>query len=259
MIMNLISFKENELPIDDLETIGLAAGGQLLLNVNDLKALLSGRRTEMLHLENLETDTIKIKAIDAKVSLRRNEAGRADLLIHPIYRKPATPSFLDDDEALKIERGEVASLLKVTIDDKGNKKEILVEYDAETKEFIVSDTEKILVPDMINSEFLTPAQREAYRKGKEVKLADGTTLNYSGTDQNGIRSNRLALIASVLVDGGLSYMLYQGLHAAFGEKHDPKESQKLSAGYHSAMQDLENERPVIDNAHIGFQKSRFSR
>lgn len=213
----------------------------------------------MLHLENLETESIRIKAIDAKVSLRRNPAGKADLLIHPIYRKPATPEFLDDHEARQLEKGEVASLLKITADDKGNKKELLVEYDAETKEFIVSDTEKILVPDMINSEFLTPAQKDAYRKGKEVKLADGTVLNYSGTDTQGIRSNRLALVASVLIDGGLSFMVYQALNAAFGKKHDPVESQKLSRGYHSAMEDLEAQRPVADNAHIRFEKNRYSR
>ncbi|MFD0764489.1 DUF4099 domain-containing protein [Mucilaginibacter lutimaris] len=257
--MDLINFKESELPVKDLETLGLSAGGQLLLNVNDLKALLSGRRTDMLHLENLETESIKIKAIDAKISLHRNEQGKADLLIHPIYRKPATPDFLDDNEAAKLEKGELANLLKVTTDKKGNKKEILVEYDPETREFIVSDTDKILAPDMINSEFLTPAQKDAYRKGKEVKLADGTSLNYSGTDTNGIRSNRLALIASILVDGGLSYMVYKGLNAAFGQKHDLKESTKLSPGYHNAMKALEDERPAADNAHIRFERSRHTR
>ena len=38
--MNPITFHENDLPVKDLETIGLASGGQLLLNVDDLKALL---------------------------------------------------------------------------------------------------------------------------------------------------------------------------------------------------------------------------
>jgi hypothetical protein len=37
--MNLVNFHEDDLPIKDMETIGLAAGGQLLLNVDDLKAL----------------------------------------------------------------------------------------------------------------------------------------------------------------------------------------------------------------------------
>jgi hypothetical protein len=258
--MNLISFKEHEIPISELETIGLASRGQLLLNSTDLKALLSGRRTELLHLENLESERIKIKAIDAKISLMRDNDGKTRLLIHPIYRKPATPDFLEDSEALQLEKGEVANLLKITDDGKGGKKELLVEYDPETREFIVSDTEQILVPDMVNSEFLTPAQKENYRKGKEVLLADKTKFSYSGTDVNGIRSNRLALVASILVDGGLSYMLYQGLNAAFGQKHDPAEAEYQSPGFHSAKEDVENDRPVSDNAHVRFEgKSRTSR
>ncbi|MGY4539956.1 hypothetical protein ACVW0P_004397 [Mucilaginibacter sp. UYNi724] len=258
--MNLISFKENDLPFRELETIGLAAGGQLLLNVNDLKALLSGRRTGLMHLENLEAEGIQIKAIDAKVSLRQNEQGKTDLLIHPIYRKPDTPDFLDDNEAQQLEKGEVENFLKTTTDNKGNKNEILVEYDSETREFIVSDTEKIMAPDMVNNEFLTLAQKEKYRKGKEVELADRTKFNYSGTDLNGIRSNKLALIASIVIDGGLSYMVYKGLNALFGEKRDAKEAGSLSQGYYNAVADMEDERPVVTNDHIRFDsKSRVSR
>lgn len=239
--MNLVNFHEDDLPIKDLETIGLAAGGQLLFNVDDLKALLSGRRTSLLELRDLETDNIKIKSINAKISLKPNDFGKLDLLIHPIYRKAQTPDFLNETEATQLRKGEVASLLKITLDDHGTKKEMLVEYDPETKEYIVSDTEKILAPDMVNNEFLTPAQKENYRKGKEVQLTDGTKLNYSGTDHHGIRSNKLALVASILIDGGLSYMVYKGLNAMFNKKHEPKTAEKLSPGYYQALKDIENQ------------------
>ncbi|SDH30169.1 DUF4099 domain-containing protein [Mucilaginibacter gossypii] len=245
--MNLINFHEEDLPIKDLETIGLAAGGQLLFNVDDLKALLSGRRTGLLELHDLEAENIKIKSINAKISLQPNDQGKIDLLIHPIYRKALTPDFLDDNEAQKLQKGEVASLLKTTVDNHGNKKEMLIEYDAETKEYIVSDTEKILAPDMVNNEFLTPAQKENYRKGKEVEIADGTRFNYSGVDHHGIRSNKIALVASILIDGGLSYMVYKGLNALFNKKHDQKAAEKLSPGYHNAIKDIENQRPFVPN------------
>src|SRR6187402_2063228 len=230
--MNLVTFHEDNLPIKDLETIGLAAGGQLLLNVDDLKALLSGRRTSLMELHDLEAENIKIKSINAKISLRPNESGKLDLLIHPIYRKAETPDFLNETEAQQLFKGEVANLLKITLDNHGNKKEMLVEYDAETKEYIVSDTEKILAPDMVNNEFLTPAQKELYRKGKEVQIADGTKFSYSATDHHGIRSNKLRLVASILIDGGLSYMVYKGLNALFNQKRDQKSAEKLSPGYH---------------------------
>lgn len=240
--MNLISYNEDKLPIEDLETIGLAAGGQLLLNVDDLKALLSGRRTGLLQLHDLHAENLHIKSLDAKISLMPGENGKLDLLIHPVYRKAVTPSFLEDNEAKLLQKGEVENFQKITIDDKGNKKELLVEYDADTREFIVSDTDKILVPDMVNGEFLTPAQKENYRKGKQVELPDHTVFNYSGGDIHGIRSNKLALIASVLIDGGLSYVLYKGLNALFNQKRDLKEAEKLSPGYHNAVKDMENQR-----------------
>jgi len=239
--MNLISFNEKKLPMKDLETIGMASGGQLLLNVGDLKALLSGRRTGLLELQNLEAENIKIQSLNAKVSLVTGKDGKVDLLIHPVYRKPSTPDFLDDHEAQQLEKGEVANLLKITIDDKGNKTEKLVEFDPDTREFIISDTEKILAPDMVNNEFLTLAQKEKYRRGKEVELADRTEFSYSAIDPQGMRANRLALIASVLIDGGLSYMLYQGLNALFNKTRDSKEAGFESPGYKNAMIDMEDQ------------------
>lgn len=247
--MNLINFHEDDLPIQDLETIGLAAGGQLLLNVDDLKALLSGRRTGLMELHNLEADNIKIKSINAKISLKPNEKGQMDLLIHPIYRKAEVPDLLSDTEAQQLQKGDVGSLLRITLDNHGKKKEMLVEYDPETKEFIVSDTDKILAPDMVNNEFLTPAQKENYRKGREVEIADGTKFNYSGTDRHGIRSNKLALVASALIDGGLSYLVYRGLNALFNQKRDQKTAEKLSPGYYQALKDLEEQH--------GFKPHRF--
>jgi hypothetical protein len=242
--MNTIIFKEHELPIQELETIGLAAGGQLLLNADDLKSLLSGRRTGLHQLHDLEAENIRIKSMDAKVSLKKNAAGKPELVIHPVYRKPVTPDFLDDFEAKQLEKGELPSLLKVT---KDNTKEVLVEYDKDTREFIVSDTEKIAAPDMVNGEFLTAAQKEKYRKGKEVELADGTKLNYSATDTHGIRSNRIALIASILIDGGLTYVVYRGLNALFNQERDEKEAAKLSPSYHNAVRDMEDQQGQVSD------------
>lgn len=244
--MNTIIFNEHELPMQELETIGLAAGGQLLLNEDDLNSLLSGRRTGLHQLHDLEAENIRIKSMDAKVSLKKNAAGKPELVIHPVYRKPVTPDFLDDFEAKQLEKGELPSLLKITKDNKGNTKEVLVEYDQDTREFIVSDTEKIQSPDMVNGEFLTAAQKENYRKGKEVQIADGTRFNYSATDSKGIKSNKLALIASILIDGGLTYIAYRALNAIFGHKRDENEVQKLSAGYYNALRDMQEQQSQVN-------------
>lgn len=252
-------YHEDDFPIKDLETIGLAAGGQLLFNVDDLKALLSGRRTSLLELHDLEADNVKIKSINAKISLKPNDKGKMDLLIHPIYRNAEIPNLLTEKEAQQLQKGEVGSLLRITLDNHGKKKEMLVEYDEETKEFMVSDTDKILSPDMVNGEVLTPAQKENYRKGKEVEIKDGTKFSYSATDRHGIRSNKLALVASLLMDGGISYLIFKGLNALFNQKRDQKAAEKLSPGYYQALKDFENRHGFKAHQFEQYQQGRKGR
>jgi len=206
--------------MEDLQKIGLFNNSRLNIDADDLAALLAGRRTDMLRLENLEMAGVRIAVLDAKLSLKPDADGVPRLMLHPIYREPQVPEFLTDTQAQMLEKGEVANLQKTIIDGQGNPKEVLIEYDKDTKEFIVTDTDRILEPEEINGIPLTGEQKERYRKGKEVLTDDGTTLQYSGTDKQGIRSDKLALIASILIDGGVSYVLFRGLNALFNREQD---------------------------------------
>ncbi|BAU55643.1 DUF4099 domain-containing protein [Mucilaginibacter gotjawali] len=248
-------FNWQDLPMEELEKIHLAKDGELLLEKDDLTQLLSGRRTSMLRLEDLELDGLRIEVLDAKLSLKENKDGSIGLLLHPIYRKPDIPSFLTAAQAEMLEKGDIISLQKMIFDDEGHAKEVLVEFDKDTNEFIITDTEKIQAPDMINGIPLTAEQKDRYKKGREVETPDGTTIQYSGTDKQGIRSDKLALIASIIVDGGVSYMLYKGLHALWG-----KEDKKRGVGknYHEALKEMQQResrdfaKPVqddLDNEH----------
>ena len=113
---------------------------------------------------------------------------------------------------------------------------------------------------MVNNEFLTAAQKENYKKGKQVQIADGTKFNYSAVDKHGIRSDRIALIASILIDGGLTYMVYKGLNYLFNQKRDEKKADKLSPGYYNALKDVENQRGFVPNQETrSFTRSGGSR
>ncbi|WP_345948991.1 DUF4099 domain-containing protein [Mucilaginibacter sp. PAMB04274] len=231
-------FNERELPLAELEKIGLAKDGKLQIEPGALQALLAGRRTEMVRLADLSMDGFHIAQLDAKLSLRPDANGKPELLLHPIYKEAEYPEFLTDVEAEELQKGQAVNIRKIIKDEKGKPKDILVEYDPETREFIITDTEKIIVPDLINNEKLTMEQKERYRKGKSVELPDDTIIQFSGGDSHGIRSNKLALVASILVDGGLSFMLYKGLHALLGEKQDEKERARMSPGYRQALEDM---------------------
>jgi hypothetical protein len=235
-------FNKRDIPVDELERMGLAKDGVVLLDVDDLNALLAGRRTDMLRLEHLELDGVHIEALDAKMSLRRAKDGQVELLLHPIYREPEVPSFLTSTQAEMLEKGEIINLQKMIFDDEGHAKEVLVEFDKDTNEFIITDTEKIQAPDQVNGVPLTEEQKEKYRKGKEVQVdQDGTTLQYSGTEKQGMRSDKLALIASILIDGGVSYMLYKGLNALFGQKEEQDTKRGVGKNYHEAMKNMQEQ------------------
>lgn len=206
--------------MEDLQKIGLAIDGKLNMDSDDVEAILAGRRTDMLRLENLSADGFHIPLLDAKLSLVSGTDGKPQLMLHPIYAEPLMPSFLTDSEAEKLERGEMANLSKTITDDEGHKKEVLIEFDKETNEFIVVDTERIEAPDGINEVPLTFEQKEKFRKGKEVQVEDGTTVQYSAADREGMRSDRLLLIASILIDGGVTWAFFKGMKAIAGKPQE---------------------------------------
>jgi len=223
--------------MEELEKLGLATDNRLNLDKEDLRALLEGRRTSMQRLENLNADGITIPALDAKISLRQNAEGNLELMLHPIYKEAIAPEYLTGAEAEKLEKGEAANYQKMIFDDEGQPKEVLIEFDRDTNEFIVTDTERITPPDYVNGEKLTEQQQADFRHGRLVELLEGTRLRYSAVHTEGITANKLKLIASLLIDGGITYLLFKGLHALLGEKHD-KNAELMSKGYEQAVKDM---------------------
>jgi Protein of unknown function (DUF4099)/Protein of unknown function (DUF3945) len=233
-------FEEADIPVAEFENLGLSKDGVVNLAEDDMKALLSGNRTSMIRLLNLQEGDDRIGGIDGKLSLTRDDKGNVNVLIHPVYREMKLPEELTIDDAEHLASGEIVNLeMKMQIGQE--KRNVLVEFDQDTNEFLITDTEQIRVPDAINDQELTPEQKQKFKKGKEVELEDGTKVQYTATAPQGIRSNKVALVASLIVDGGLSYMLYKGLHAIVGEKRD-KKSEEFSKGYYKALQDMENKK-----------------
>jgi len=63
-------FKDNELPLGELEKLGLYIQGRILLSRDNINALLTGRRTEMTNFKDLKFDGLSIPELDAKLSLK---------------------------------------------------------------------------------------------------------------------------------------------------------------------------------------------
>lgn len=229
-------FDEEDIPVAEFENIGLSKDGRINLGEQDWKALLAGRRTDLLRLENLTDGDIRILHLDAKLSLKRNDEGQLDLMIHPVYRRELTPDYVTIDEAEKLASGELTTIDKVISID-GKKKEVLIEYDQDTNEFVITDQEQVLAPDFVNDQQLTESQKKRFKKGDIIELEDGTRFRYSGTSKDGLRANKFHLVASMVFDGGLSFILYQALKAL--SKQEPKVSKEYSKGYYQALEDMQ--------------------
>jgi len=234
-------YEASQLPYQELQKVGIAEGEKLTIDQDNLMTLLSGRRTEMLRLKNQFAPELNLPEFDAKLSVRPAKDGSLQLLVHPIYKEAPELPYLTEAEALNLEEGHVPNIEKMIFDDDGNPIDVLIEFDEETNEFIVTDEGRILAPDRINGEDLTPEQKEKYRKGKEVELQDGTKVQFSAKEKQGLRSNKLLLIASLVMDGGLTFALYHALKPLFGHKEHDKDATQNSKGYYSDLEEYQKQ------------------
>jgi len=211
-------FTKQQLPLDDLRKLGLYDGSQINLTPDNLQALLAGQRTGLVTLHNLKADGFRIADLDARLSLSRQPDGTLALNLHPIYREAQQHGQLLNIEAELLKSGGLLSVTKTVQTGNGQPKTTVIEYDAETKEFVSYDPGRITAPEQVNGEQLSPEQQRMYRRGETVSLSDGTQFQYRAVEPKGITSNRNMLILSVLLDGGISYLLYTGLKNLFGSR-----------------------------------------
>lgn len=229
-------FYVNELPKQEMESLGLIdKAGNYILSPEDVESLLAGRRTNLMSLKDLDASGFHINQLDAKLSLERKLDGQVGFKLHPIYKQPLIPPLLDEDEAQALISGKRQSIDKI-IPGPG-KKEIVFEYDPDTREFIFYDPSLVIAPDKINGYKLKDWQKDDFQKGINVRLPDGTELQHRATDPKGIRADRAALILSVLIDGGISYLLIRGLRHLLNS--DKQQAEEQTPAFKKAYAEME--------------------
>ncbi|MCX3265661.1 DUF4099 domain-containing protein [Pedobacter agri] len=186
------------LPVAELSRLGLYEDGKHLLSVEDITALLAGRRTSLVNLKNLIGEAFTIESLDVKLSLHQSERWGDELMLHPIYKEITMAKGMTEEELWPILTGEQTNLVKVVHDaETGADQTLVFEYDGETKEFISYDPQRVMVPFQVNGEKLAQQQRQDFAHGKIVELSDGTKFQYISSLPKGIISTRSALIFSM--------------------------------------------------------------
>lgn len=332
------AFTQSELPMTELKTLGLHNGKDWLINQKTKEALVTGQLTPFVQLRDLKIDGAEGINLDAKLSLRRDEAGTVKLAVHPIYKHPTGHPLLSREDELYLnldgvyarkeaawgvitQRGEapyrfipdnpsspyvelekpdgkkeriwgtdvaravsesnfkVGDAVQVKLDgrelvpsadnpgqtisrlnwnvqalkqQKAEDLQALYEYDPHTNSTVRTDDRQYLLPEQINGIDLSPREKERLRKGEDVELRDGSRLQLSPASETRFRSNRRLLLATLILDGGLSYAIFKGVNALLenGKKVE-QEKQDYSRGYMDALkkvqQDLEQKQARFPN------------
>lgn len=200
-------FKEAELPREALQTLNLLKNEHLAIDNDNLEAMLSGRRSALIAISDIQLDNIRIARLEAKLSLSRTDTGEVYLLIHPVYRNPQKHYLLDDKAMGELINGEKPNhVVELDLGD-DHVKRMVVEYDAETREFLAYDAVTVQPPSMINGEELDADQREAYRLGQKVSIYDDTTVQYRVSEPKGILSNTEKVILSFQEDTKVRHVM----------------------------------------------------
>lgn len=227
------------LPMQDLRIFGIYKDGKFTIPEEQVRALRNGRMTDIVELKNLKGKDVEIDSLPARLSIVKGDNGEPSLRIDPVYREPNSHPHLSEEERQRLIRSEIANIKKSYVDKNGNVQTEIIEYDQETKQFMSFDPRAIKAPEAVDGHKLTPEQKKRYKEGEVVELADGTDFQLSTIDKRGIRSNRNGLILSVILDGGLSYLLVIGIQRMLGKKS--KEEESYSQGYIDGLKEIKKQ------------------
>lgn len=176
-------FKENEIPYNLLEKIGLSKNDILSLDKSRLEALLTGNRTELVQIKgtDLKGDTFDFKG---KLSLYRKEDNSIGMKIHPIRPNITNDIDLTEKEVLKLQKGE---LITKSI----NGERHLIQLDKDTNELLRAKTKNIFIPSHIKDVELSSQQKEKMRQGLPIIIESGKEKLQVGLDLNSPRGLKL--------------------------------------------------------------------
>ncbi len=184
------------LPALALSKLGLQEGKNFILNVDDLTALLSGRRTSLVKLQHLIGEDFTIESVEAKLSMDMEEDSDQAIIFHPVYKEPQLVADLSLEETQQLIRGELQNIVKNVKLSDGEDRRTVFEYDKETRDFVSYEASKVQVPYKVNGEIMNLDQKREFANGNVVELSEGTLVQYRATEPQGIIANRPALFVS---------------------------------------------------------------
>jgi hypothetical protein len=126
---------------------------------------------------------------------------------------------------------------------------ILIEFNKEKNSFEIVNSSRIPKVQAINGEKITKEEQEQLERGEEITTKDGEKVKYSPKEQTFVqRNNNRLLIASLLIDGGISYLIIKAAERlankeSIAESQENKQENKqgVDKEYVKELEKLKNE------------------
>lgn len=103
---------------------------------------------------------------------------------------------------------------------------LLIQFDQETKSAVIIDKNKIPTIKAVNGKDLSNEQQEDLKEGKTINVDENTTLKVDPKKNDLFESNKKLLLLSMLVDGGLSFIVIKSFEL-LREQQENKKQQEL--------------------------------
>ena len=163
-----MNYEASDLPYKQFEKIGMSKREVLSLPPEDLKALLSGRTTNLqsIKIKNQEV----MQSMKVKLSIQRFADGSLNLMVHPIRKEIKNDDKLNNVQLESLKKGETLIAPKTSMN--GEKELHLFQLDRETNEVVKTRLNSISVPRNLMDIELTPQNRSDLLQGKGIKLED---------------------------------------------------------------------------------------
>jgi len=193
------------------------------------------KRSFFIELEKFDGEKIKIWGVDLERALEKSGKNIGDMAQLEFKGKETVPVEINGKwEHKERYTWDVNDFVENT------KKEntAIFQFDKETNSFVAIDSEDVLVPEEVNGMQLTEEQKKKLKRGKVVDLPDGTKIQSAPADaKNGfLQSNRKLIIASLLLDGGMSFLLIKGMQLISERLNQKKnETELYNKGYREAL------------------------
>lgn len=165
----------------DWEQFGKLGISKEMIDPKSLDKLLNWQKTPVLFPIHAEIAGTVVHT-DARLSLRENEDGKLNLVIHAVRNEPQLDGFVygvrlpDDVKQNLKETGHAGRLLEIE-PVKGQKMQAVLSIDKLTNEVVALRADRIKIPEEIKGVTLNEQQKKDLSEGKAVKLEGMTSKN----------------------------------------------------------------------------------